>query len=270
MRALIDGDILVYRAAAAAQQTVSWNVEGADHATEVELLTSWAWPDESGAIFDGLVREVLEALGAEDYVVALTSSDNFRNDVAASYKSNRRNKPKPIALGSLRSYVEATHATVVEPRLEADDVLGILATTPRYPETLEQPASPPGPGVICSTDKDLQTVPGLHFNWDKPEGVVEVSPAEADAAFLVQSLTGDATDGFGGIRGVGPVKAKRILDADEGGGTVFERWERAVVPAWLEAGRTREDALECARLARVLRWGEYDFRARSPRLWGEK
>ena len=267
VRALIDGDVLVYRAAFAAEKVVSWDVENVEDATERELLTAWTWPDESAAVFDDLVSEVLEQLGAAEYVVALSSESNFRKDLLATYKANRKTRHKPIGIAALRNYVEATHETLTVEGLEADDVLGIMATSPPVPTTLE--TSETLPPVVCSIDKDLLTVPGLHFNWDKPEsGVLEVSETEADDAFLAQALTGDRTDGYEGLRGIGPVKARKILAAGATG-SLLERWETLVLPAWTAAGHTREEALTCARMARILRHGDFCFETYKPKLWGE-
>lgn len=267
MRALIDGDVLVYRAAFAAEKVVGWNVESADHATERELLTAWTWPDESAAVFDDLVAGVVEHLAATEYVIALSSDTNYRKALLPTYKGNRKGKHKPIGLAALRSYAEATHPCMVVPDLEADDVLGILATSPAIPSTLETTSHPPA--VVCSIDKDLLTVPGLHWNWDKPEtGVLVVDEAAADAAFLEQCLTGDRTDGYEGLKGIGPVKARKILAAGATG-SLLEQWETLVLPAWVTAGHSRDEALTCARMARILRHADYCFETEQPKLWGE-
>ena len=114
--------------------------------------------------------------------------------------------------------------------------------------------------VICTIDKDLGTVPGLHFNFNSPNtGVYEISQTVADYNFLTQTLTGDSTDSYPGCRGIGPVKAERILqDMDRAPWPLLYGWHR-VVEAYMKAGPNENVALTQARCARILRGNEYDF-----------
>ena len=88
--------------------------------------------------------------------------------------------------------------------LEADDLLGILATTlPKYSDA-----------IVVSLDKDLRTIPGRHLNPSKetsPAVVRVITELEADTAWLMQTLMGDSTDGYTGVPGIGPKKAEKIL-----------------------------------------------------------
>ena len=90
-----------------------------------------------------------------------------------------------------------------------------------------------------------------------------VSEDEANARLFSQALTGDATDGYSGLKGVGPKTADKILD---GCVTEQELWT-AVVDAYVGKGCTAEDALLSVRLARILRQGEYDSNTDQPILW---
>ena len=85
-------------------------------------------------------------------------------------------------------------------QIEADDLLGIMLTNGR----VENP-------ILCSIDKDLLGIPGWHYNWNKDSWPTYVSQEEADHNWLVQLLTGDATDGIRGIEGIGPVKANKLI-----------------------------------------------------------
>ena len=115
--------------------------------------------------------------------------------------------------------------------------------------------------VIVSRDKDLLTVPGLHGS---PSGALRrVSADDAATAHLAQCLSGDAADGYPGCPGIGPKRARRILDAAPP--FAEARW-RAVVEVYATAGKDEADALLQARLARVLRAGEIDAEGR-PILW---
>jgi len=132
-----------------------------------------------------------------------------------------------------------------EPTLEGDDMLGLLSSDDM---------------VMGSTDKDLHTVPGLHFNWDRADrGVYMVPPEQAMDFFLMQVLTGDSVDGYKGIPGVGPVAARKILEKDSS-------WE-GIVKAYEKAGLSEAEALDTARCAWVLRGDDFDFDTKTVRLW---
>lgn len=231
--ALIDGDIIAYRAAA------------------------WAHGNQ-GDLHD--VVERVEAEAAEwqarafckKALITLSCSreDNFRRDHYPLYKNHRTGEP-PAMLAEAKRAISKLAYTVTIPRLEADDVMGILATGTKV-------VNP----VIVTIDKDLRGVPGWHFNPDKEDFPVYVSEAEADHKFYVQWLTGDSTDGFGGIKGVGPKKAEKIL----GNVSVLE-WDRAVLEAYEAAGQTQEEALAQARCARILRSTDFDAEARVAIPW---
>ena len=119
--------------------------------------------------------------------------------------------------------------------------------------------------MCCSIDKDMRTVPGLHFRMCRAgEEVVEVSEEEADHTHLMQTLTGDRTDGYPGCPGVGPVSAARILSAEFAPGET--PWD-AVVAAYEKKGLTEADALMNARVARICRVADYDFKKKEVILW---
>jgi DNA polymerase-1 len=58
---------------------------------------------------------------------------------------------------------------------------------------------------------------------------------------------------------VGPVKAERILAHQD-------HWN-AVLNAYEKAGLSEQDALVQARVARILRASDYDFKERKVKLW---
>ena len=64
--------------------------------------------------------------------------------------------------------------------------------------------------ILVSIDKDLDTVPGWHYNYDK-KITYFVTPEEASYNFYYQLLVGDSSDNIKGAVGVGPAKAKKIL-----------------------------------------------------------
>lgn len=62
--------------------------------------------------------------------------------------------------------------------------------------------------VICTKDKDLDMISGLHYNWTKDKEPYEVSEQQALKAFYSQLLTGDRVDNIQGIKGIGNKKAE--------------------------------------------------------------
>jgi DNA polymerase-1 len=81
---------------------------------------------------------------------------------------------------------------------------------------------------------------------------------------MFQTLVGDTSDGYKGCPGVGKVKAEKLLiDAMENGVPLW-----TVVKAQYEAkDLTEADALTQARLARILRWSDWDNEKKEPILW---
>lgn len=158
----------------------------------------------------------------------LTGSTNFRKDVAvtAVYKGNRADTPKPAHLAALRHHLISSWGAVVSDNEEADDAVAIEATT--HGED----------SVIVSLDKDLDQVRGWHYNFVK-QVPYYVTAEEATFNFYSQLLTGDATDNIIGLRGIGPVKAKKLLldSVDE-----YDMYQRCVAAYEGNEARVLENA----------------------------
>lgn len=269
---LIDGDVVAYKIAASIERPIHWGGG---------LWTLHSEAEEGVALIEQQIARWQDDLGADKVVVALTDQEaNWRLSVWPTYKAHRKNVRKPLALKPMREHLLETHKTYLRPNLEGDDVLGILAT---------HPGLVPGPKIIVSADKDFYTIPGrfLRTVGDDPQ-VVDVSEKEADRFHMLQTLSGDVTDGYPGVPGMGPERAGRALDdltrlepyehAVQRGprrGEVETRyreepacslWE-VVVSRYEAAGLTEEDALVQARVARILRHTDYDFDNKRPILW---
>ena len=115
---LIDGDVLAYKSAAACE--VAFHDEDG----------YWTWfcnEREVQAAVNGEIATLLDELGADGYVLALTdSAENFRKSILPTYKSNRSGVKRPVALKGIRQWMLDEHETFLRPGLEGDDVLGIL------------------------------------------------------------------------------------------------------------------------------------------------
>ena len=238
--AAIDADILLYRSMTYAEQEINWYDN---------VWTLYADIDEAKQIFTAQIDKIKDKLKTDDILCCLSDrSDNFRKKVDPTYKSNRKGTRKPAGFNAFIDWVETAYPHLRKPSLEADDVLGILATKP---DNL-------GKLIVVSDDKDLKTIPCKLYR-PSPDELLEVTPQQADAYFLHQCLTGDPTDGYGGCKGVGDKTAKKILGSKP-------TWS-SVEQAYIKAGMTRDDAIQQARLARILRWEDYDTEKGEPILW---
>jgi len=251
---LIDGDVLAYQIGYMVEVAVDWGDD---------LWTLHADFAEARDRLDSYINGLTNKLDADDAIVALTDPANFRKEILPTYKANRTNVRKPLVLKPLRAYLEKSYTTYRKPGLEGDDVLGILATHRRLIR---------GEKIIVSIDKDMRTIPGLHYNSKKPEeGIVEVSDFDADYHHMLQTLTGDTVDNYSGCPGIGPKKAEAILtaaldSAPEHVEPNVAMWQ-AVVATYAKAGLSEEEAIRQAQVARVLRASDYDFKAKKPILW---
>lgn len=130
----------------------------------------------------------------------LTGKDNFREKIATMqpYKGNRDPNAKPFYYKEIRDFIINRYEATVVDGQEADDEIGI------------QHCLSPEDSVIVSIDKDLDTVPGRHYNW-VTKAEYYLNEAWATKNFYKQLLTGDSTDNVPGIPYVGSVTAERIL-----------------------------------------------------------
>lgn len=268
MLVIIDADILVYEAAYRAQTAEEWSENEFTYTANLV---------DAQADFDASIKEIGQAVGATDMILCLTDSDrdaNFRRHIFDPYKRSRgkAGNARPLVYKALRAWIRETYNVKQKHGIEADDTIGILATA-------DLPSLPPkSHRVMASVDKDLDTVPGLHYNWRKPEdGVYSVGRNEAFYNLMIQTLCGDSTDNYPGLKGVGPKTAEKILTLDEEkrrAGTAdelllqfeVEMWE-AVVDAYEKKGQTLEDALVQARCARILQAEDWDFENEEVILW---
>ena len=177
---IIDGDILCYRVGFACNEE-----------TEKVAIRTMA---------DMLEELIFIELSSNIHVGYLTGKENYRHDIAKTkpYKGNRKDAPRPVHLHSLREYLITAWDFRVADGQEADDAIGIHATLTR------------DNSIIVSIDKDLDMIPGHHYNPVKKDHYY-VNDKVAIKNFYRQILTGDKVDNVQGLRGIGPKKADKIL-----------------------------------------------------------
>ncbi|MBT5229178.1 MAG: hypothetical protein HOM11_02765, partial [Methylococcales bacterium] len=235
---LIDADILVYKAAYKFEYT--WQGE--------------AMADEQGAYLyvDHTINQWMNTLGGTDAISCLSDSDNWRKSLFPDYKANRKQQ-KPMLYTAVRQYISQNKKKCIRPQLEADDILGILATS----EDII-----PGDKIVISSDKDLNTVPCYLFNPDKDRAPKLVTEEAAHRYHMLQTLMGDSTDNYKGCPGVGPKKANQYLDCVD-----HEDYWFAVEAVFRCFGQCENSALLNARLAKILTCKDYDFTKKTVKLW---
>jgi len=246
---LVDGDHLLYRSLSAVEHETNWG----RGIWTLHIIEDEAWD----AVLQRL-GNLIRATKLEDPEVLMCfgSGRSFRRDVCETYKAARREeghgKRLPMRYAALRRQIVDGKTELKALRyngLEGDDVLGIMATWPKNGDRVV---------VVASEDKDLLQIPGLNFRQGK---MTTITPEVADFNFYYQILIGDkAVDGWGGCPGVGPVTAEKLLR------TTSNHWA-AVVNAFKKAKLGPEQALQQARLARILRWSDWDPIKKEPILW---
>ena len=242
---IVDGDLIIYKITSGLEEPINWGND---------MWTLHSDLAVGKQLFQQNMEYYKNYTKSKEIIIAFSDKVNFRKVFDKTYKSHRKNIRKPICYQPLRKWVEQNYNFYVLPTLEGDDVIGILATE-HYKTN----------NVIISGDKDMRTLASWHcFIGD--DQLEYVDERGADYNFCTQVLVGDSADGYKGLVGCGAVKASRVLLDKK---NIDEMWE-AVILEYERAGFTFEDAYHQARLARILRSGEYDFATSKPKLWSYK
>lgn len=254
---IIDGDVVVYKVAEGIAESFEVSTEEDDEFIYRNI--GWANKEQAKEYLENMIDKICKDCKGNEVVICLSDmKSNFRKGINPNYKGNRKSI-KPILYEFLRKYMTETGYKIYEkPQLEADDVIGIIATSDKIIK---------GDKVVWSLDKDFKTIP-CKFHRAKPNGKdesINVSKEEADWWFMYQTLIGDKVDGYDGCKGVGDKTAKKLL-GEIGEKSLEEMWE-IVKTTYEKAGFTEEDALLNARMARILRAEDYDFKKKEAILW---
>lgn len=222
---LVDADSLAFRIAANPQVK---HIQGQQH------------------ILDETISIMADRTNAEDAIFLLTGRNNFRKSIPVprmlkdgtfevmEYKANRKRIEPPETLTELREYLKSEYkSTMTFDIIEADDALSYTAYT-LYNNHLDKAFT------IVGIDKDLQQIPGKHFNWVRGEFTLQ-SPEDAERFRKYQLLRGDPTDNVPGLPGIGEAKANKLLteNPDLDIYDVYLRYYKAIQQPALWFTRTR-------------------------------
>lgn len=170
---------------------------------------------------EAIIKAVKQRFETTDLNVEiyLSGPGNYRYNIAtiAPYKGDR--PPPPVHYQVLRNYLSERWGAVVISGMEADDKVSIR---------IRELTADGEPCCLATIDKDLDQVPGLHYNYQKHAFYV-VDEWDAEWTFWKQCLSGDSTDNIPGCYRLGEAKADKILT------DCWEQWEdKNNREAWLE------------------------------------
>lgn len=216
MIVLFDYDSLIYLSCykvCSISDIKSWFIDGKDREwMEREIL------DLSINKLNNMTYNVLEAIeetgvqisDVEYYITKV--KDCFRRAIYPEYKANRTKRVDPMRkwVSMVRSYLLKSEFAKVHDNFEADDLVADRAKEIGHSKC-----------VICSPDKDLKQIAGIHYSYykhpqkDEYEGLDVITEKEAELFLLKQVLMGDSSDNIKGLPNVGNVKADKILQENK-------------------------------------------------------
>ena len=220
MKALIDGDIIAYRVGFACQKK--------DKETGLVTADPKPYALHSTKLY---VNQIIEDCGCTSYTIYLTPKKTFRNKVRNDYKANRKGVAKPFHIEAIRTYLISIYKAVVVNNIEADDALGL-----KQDDTT----------CILSIDKDLLMCEGRHYNFVKKEQKY-VTPEEGTRFFYQQMITGDGADNIKGIKGLGNIKASKILKD-----TARKNWDNRIIDLYIKEFGYDEGRNRCVQNSQLL------------------
>jgi DNA polymerase-1 len=227
------------------------------------LVNSKGMPTNAAYGFTTMLVRVLEEQEPEALAVVFDApGKTFRDEMYSEYKATREAMPEDLArqLPYVKAIPPAYNVETLEvPGVEADDVIGTLATRglkegydvilitgdKDFMQLVTKQARDPQPGIIIWDDMKNRMV-GI-------DEVVEKFGVPPDRVVDVLALVGDTSDNIPGVRGIGPKFAAELVKEFGGVEEILARisdTKPRLRPA-LEAGR--DDALLSKRLATIKR-----------------
>lgn len=163
--------------------------------------------DRYGTVFFG------EMASPRQLIVAHDMGHEYRSTVYPDYKGNRKDSEKsPVEVEQLdklfewaKKFFAALGATQIGVKgVEADDVIAWLCQRIDYPKQ------------VFTVDADLLQLAGgdtLVYLKMEPYAEGDKDGIPLHLTSIAKSIVGDASDGYGGVRGMGPAKFQEMLEA---------------------------------------------------------
>ncbi len=229
MRCLIDGDIFLYELGHSSQYkdedgnlvvlSFDWVEEAL--AQRIREIEEECWSDEPSVLYltcNSSVSRVWNRKLKTEGLPTRPYLPNYRETIAVSkpYKGTRKAE-KPFHYTNLIAHMLANYDVKIAEGMEADDLICI-----------DQLKAEPNTTIICTRDKDLRIVEGMHFGWPcgkqpqfGPKKVSKLGELELKSGklkgeglkfFYSQLITGDGVDNIPGLPRGGPTMAYAILN----------------------------------------------------------
>ena len=265
IKCLIDADILVYELAFSGQykheDTDEVIIRDFDFVAElldqkIKEIEAECWSNEPSLLFltnDSTLNKQVNRLRKIRGQEPQEYKPNFRIEVAKAkpYKGTRK-QDKPFHRDNIRAYMLANYDCVVANGMEADDLLCVY-----------QQQAEPLTTIICTRDKDLRMMEGMHFGWPcgaQPQfGPKQVSTlgeltyvnnklkGEGSKFFYSQLITGDSCDNIPGLPRGGPALAFKLLEGKSSESDMFtavaDRYRDKFGDDWRRAMKEQADLL---------------------------
>jgi 5'-3' exonuclease len=182
---------------------------------EIEMEILQRGYDRFEKISFDILNEIEEHFRVEKTMYFFTKcKNNFRKEIYTQYKENRKKPNRWIS--ELRDYlIDYWNNSFAHDEYEADDLIFYntqLLNLDKY--------------IICSIDKDLKQIEGLHYDYyqlkkyteDGEEfkvrkGFIYMDKTDCENLLCELFLVGDSCDNIKGVKGIGKQKANKIIQS---------------------------------------------------------
>lgn len=151
----------------------------------------------SEKIYD-ILNIVGQSYNVDKYFVFVKGKNNFRYKIFPAYKKNR--PPKHPIIDILNQYLIDNFDAIQSHNAESDDYVFSYSQLPEYKDR----------SIICSVDKDMHQIPGIHYDYQKNKYHI-ISEEDGLYNLAIQMIMGDAADGIPALKGYGIKKAEKII-----------------------------------------------------------
>lgn len=226
--------------------------------------------------FASTVINAVQHFNPRNIVVTFdTKEKTFRHEMDENYKAHRQKAPDDFypQLPYIHEFVEATGIpSLMIPGFESDDLIGSIST-----QTQEQFNNV----YILSGDLDFlqlvnDTIELVKFNG-KIENSVHYGPTQTKARYDItpkqmidfKAITGDSSDNYKGIPGVGPKTAAMLLNEYENINGIYQNLKKIKPKLQEKFTIHRDDLFLCQKLATIKTDIDHNQDLSIPSGWNE-
>jgi 5'-3' exonuclease len=182
---------------------------------EIEMEILQRGYDRFEKISFDILNEIEEDFHVEKTMYFFTKCENnLRKEIYTQYKENRKKPNRWIS--ELQDYlIDYWNNSFAHDEYEADDLIFYNAQLLNVDEY-----------IICSIDKDLKQIEGLHYDYyqlkkyteDGEEfkvrkGFIYMDKTDCENLLCELFLVGDSCDNIKGVKGIGKQKANKIIQS---------------------------------------------------------